>query len=228
MVVSGHWGRTGEAAHRGQRPHTRGAPGAAGGRPRSPVLRIVPGLRLLACPRWPGSWAGSCAPPVLEKRIVPGVGRRSGPPSHRCPPPTGQLAAAAARAPPLRKAGQTEPCPVPRPAWTAASGCQHHLTCWLLRAASRCERKREEANSRQVRRRRTPDSPWPWPWPWPPVCGSQTCFTPPRTSGRATRLAKERWARAGLRCYGARGLWAGSFWRPEIVGSKVMHNAQMG
>lgn len=62
----------------------------------------------------------------------------------------GQSAPAAAGAAALCKASQAEPSPVPRPARTAASGCQHHLTCWLLRAASRCERKREEANSRQV------------------------------------------------------------------------------
>lgn len=71
-------------------------------------------------------------------------------PLNVCNALAGQSAPAAAGAAALCKASQAEPSPVPRPARTAASGCQHHLTCWLLRAASRCERKREEANSRQV------------------------------------------------------------------------------
>lgn len=71
-------------------------------------------------------------------------------PLNMCCTLAGQSAPAAAGAAALCKASQAEPSPVPRPARTAASGCQHHLTCWLLRAASRCERKREEANSRQV------------------------------------------------------------------------------
>lgn len=104
------------------------------------------------------------APSVLESRLGSSLSSRHA--------PAGEPAPAAARTPALRQAGQTESCPVPRPARTAASGCQHHLTCWLLRAASRRERKREEANSRQVRGRRTVD----WPWPFPCTSGLRACF----------------------------------------------------
>ena len=131
------------------RCHFQGCPGHRGGI--GEVGSQTSGAAHLGRPRL-RCCAGSRARQCWKKRTrSTGWKEPPGPPSHSCRAPTGQLAPAAARAPPLRKAGQTEPCPVPRPAWTAASGCQHHLTCWLLRAASRCERKREEANSRQVR-----------------------------------------------------------------------------
>lgn len=130
------------------------------------------GINCIACIWWLFCSAESCALPVFPKQNrSTGKKEPSIASSHSCHAPTGQPAPAAARAPALCQAGQTEPCPVPRPARTAASGCQHHLTCWLLRAASRCERKREEANSRQVRGRRTLDELWPFPQ----THGTRTC-----------------------------------------------------
>lgn len=65
-------------------------------------------------------------------------------------PPSGQPAAPAEGAAPLRPAGQAEPGPVLGPARAAAAGHQHHVAGRLVRAAAGRQRERKEEDAGQV------------------------------------------------------------------------------